>query len=370
MTVRASALAFKVIFSFIPILAIAYSVFAIFGGLEQLQKLLQKMALDYLAPSVGMQIKGYIQTLQTRIAPGALGLFGIFGFLYSAITTIIQIEDALNNIWGIGSSRSWRRQLTMYTLTVLFAPLVIAGSVYLTSYLAAFMTQEGLWISHLFIFILAVLPYVMAATMFSLLYLFIPHTFVDWRAAIVSGVLTALTFEILKYAYTFYASAALQASVYGTLAALPIFFLWVYLACLVFLLGAEFCYFLDQRRAGHFLIAKPESQLSPELLLDIVRAFSSQADSHYNIKQILAVVPWDQSVIARHMSYLMDLKLLGRRKENEYYRKFTDTTAAMSLVVTELNKIRYSPIPRESIDGRTRLLKEDSARVDGAKEMQ
>ena len=74
---------------------------------------------------------------------------------------------------------------------------------------------------------------------FTFIYAFVPARRVPFRLALVGGVLAALAFEVAKRGFTFYIThVPTYQLVYGALAALPLFLVWIYLSWVIVLVGA------------------------------------------------------------------------------------------------------------------------------------
>src|SRR5262249_277001 len=69
-----------------------------------------------------------------------------------------------------------------------------------------------------------------------------PDTHVRWRPAVSSAFLVALFWEFGKWAFGLYVRHAVVNNVYGTLALLPLFMMWLYLTWSVVLIGLELPY--------------------------------------------------------------------------------------------------------------------------------
>jgi membrane protein len=114
--------------------------------------------------------------------------------------------------------------------------------------------------------LLSMMPVMISAIAFMLLYALVPIRSVALRHALAGGVLAALLFEATKRGFALYITTfPTYEAIYGTLAVIPIFLIWVYLSWLVTLLGAEFTYCLGiyrydwretmQQRGDRFLLA-------------------------------------------------------------------------------------------------------------------
>ena len=98
-------------------------------------------------------------------------------------------------------------------------------------------------VGNLLIVLFKVLPFVVMWLVFAGLYLFIPNTRVTPQAALLGGVFSGTLWQLSQWAYViFQVGVAKYNAIYGTLAALPIFMVWLYLAWAIVLLGLEVTY--------------------------------------------------------------------------------------------------------------------------------
>jgi membrane protein len=83
------------------------------------------------------------------------------------------------------------------------------------------------------------LPAVFEVLAFLMLYMLVPNAPVKWRHALLGSVCAALLFEVAKRGFAYYVTQVpTYQTIYGAVAALPIFLIWIYLSWLVVLLGA------------------------------------------------------------------------------------------------------------------------------------
>lgn len=73
-----------------------------------------------------------------------------------------------------------------------------------------------------------------------------PNTSVKLKSAIVGGLVAGLLFEAAKFGYAIYAAKAIKYSaIYGTLGAIPLFILWIYISWVLILIGAVVSFSLE-----------------------------------------------------------------------------------------------------------------------------
>lgn len=84
------------------------------------------------------------------------------------------------------------------------------------------------------------LPYVIIWILFTFTYMFMPNTKVRFQSALFSGVIAGTAFQVVQYGYLhFQVGVAQYNTIYGSFAALPLFFIWMQISWLVVLFGAE-----------------------------------------------------------------------------------------------------------------------------------
>jgi len=95
------------------------------------------------------------------------------------------------------------------------------------------------------------LPLAMEVGAAVLLYTAVPNVRVVWRDALIGSLFAAILLEIAKRLFA--ASMKYFTSyqiLYGAIAALPVFLLWVYISWVIILLGAIVTATLDEQRAA------------------------------------------------------------------------------------------------------------------------
>ena len=222
---RASALTFTVALSIVPILALAFSAVKGFGGAERLQPLVEQ----YLGLGAsGSQLMGYVENVNAAALGSAGGAF----LLVTVISTMGTVEQALNTIFNVPQSRSYFRKFSDY-LSVLFTlPFLIVAALGVTAVFSV-RTSE-------FPFITNLLPYLFVWGGFFFLFVFFPYTKVKYMPALIGSFVTAVLFQLAQWGYVrFQVGVANYRAIYGAMATLPIFLVWIYIAWSIILFGAE-----------------------------------------------------------------------------------------------------------------------------------
>jgi len=236
---RASALSFTTLLSFVPLFALAFSLLKGFG------------AQNKLAPLILNQVAAGSEVVVTRILSyinntnmGSLGAIGLATLLFTAISMLSSIEDAFNVVWGVSETRSFYRKFSDYLSVLLSAPLLLLAATSITTSLQSkWLTGwliERTYLGDLFLFLLSLAPYLSVWIALLLLYIFIPNTRVRCGSALLGAVLAGTLWQLAQWGYIhFQVGVGNYNAIYGTLAVLPILMVWIYVSWLIMLFGME-----------------------------------------------------------------------------------------------------------------------------------
>lgn len=247
---RASALTFYSLISIVPVAAMAFGIAKGFGFEKMLEAQLRgKLAgQEEIVDNVILFSHSLLETTKGGLLAG-IGLFVLF---WAVIKMLGQIESSLNDIWGIKEQRSLGRKFGDYLSLMLVCPVLIILSSSATVFVVTQVTRilERLTIlgalGPLVFFLLKLLPYSLLWGLFTFLYIFMPNTKVRFGTALLAGIITGTTFEIVQWAYlTFQVGTAKYNAIYGSFAAFPLFLVWLQLSWLIVLYGAELSFALQ-----------------------------------------------------------------------------------------------------------------------------
>lgn len=236
----AGSLSFTTVLTLVPLLAVSLSVFNWFGGLDGLLKQIEPFILKNLVESSGVEFSRYLSKSIQRIHSGALGFTGVFGLLLASTKLFSEMETAIQRVWIVKKKRALWKRLLVYWSVMFLGPLVVA--VFL-----GFIGSKRFGLLTLF-------PSQLVAGTFSLLALFAIYKWVPARRVQVAPAFASalLATSGLMAAQAFYASVMRGifkfSKVYGSLAGIPLFLLWIYLLWWIILLGATLTAVLQERR--------------------------------------------------------------------------------------------------------------------------
>jgi len=240
--VRASALTFQIIFSIIPLIAVMLALMKSLGGLDRLAADFREFLLANLAPNIGERLVTTMNDVLERMNAKAITIVGFLVLLYTSVSLLSTIEHAFNRIWGVARARSLLRKITVYWTMVTFGPILLALSLGLSSFVRNRAAYQWM-LDHLPFAndaLLFLVPFVLTWIVFAAFYKILPHTRVSLRSALIGALVAGTAWEILKRLFVLYnVKVTGSYEVYGSLAAIPIFLMWIYLSWVLVLVGAE-----------------------------------------------------------------------------------------------------------------------------------
>lgn len=234
----AGSLTFTTTLALVPLLTIVLAIFTTFPMFGRFRTSLDNYFVQMLMPKA---IANTIMSNLTQFASKATGLSAVGGIalVITSVTMIATIERAFNQIWGVRRPRPLLQRVLVYWALVTLGPLAFGVSLTLTSQL--FSATNGLMsivplVGALFYTAVSI---ALTTGVYALLYMIVPNRDVDWRDAAWGGLVAAIAFEIAKRVFAiFIRQFPTYAIIYGALAALPLFLVWMYLSWMITLVGA------------------------------------------------------------------------------------------------------------------------------------
>jgi len=239
---RAAALTFYTMLSLVPLLALTFALLKAFDVQNLLQPLIIEK-LNVVDGQVAEVLLGYINNTQVT----KLGTVGLLFLIIAVVSLLTNIEKSFNYIWGVKSVRPVLRRFADYLSVILVGPLLIISAISMTSTLASNSLVQKLlemqMVGNLTLLLFKVTPFVVMWLAFTGLYVFMSNIKVEWRAAFVGGVVGGTLWQIAQVGYVhFQVGVGRYNAIYGTMAALPIFMVWLYLSWVIVLFGLGVCY--------------------------------------------------------------------------------------------------------------------------------
>lgn len=235
----AGALSYTSLLALVPLMAVMFGVISAFPVFDRWANELEAYIFANFVPAAGDQVREYLQEFVSRTA--GLTSAGTVFLIFTAILLMATIEKSLNRIWRVRAQRRPAGRLVTYWAVLTLGPLLMGASLAMTSYLAALpMLAPEAVRGLLQAAVLNMTPFIVALVSFALIFIIVPNRHVRWRHALAGAFLSALLFELAKGGFVWYVTNfPTYERLYGALATIPIFLVWIYLSWVVVLLGAS-----------------------------------------------------------------------------------------------------------------------------------
>jgi len=235
---NAASLTYAFLLALVPLMTVTLAVFSAFPMAETANELVQDFLFENFVPAAGEVLQTYLFEFSSKAS--RLSGASFLALIVVALMMMSTIDRALNTIWEVRGRRRPLHTFMVYWAVLSLGPVLIGASVVVTSYLVSL----PLWsdtAGSIGRQLLGLAPVLTSMLGFSLLYTLVPNRQVPLRHALAGGLLAALLFEVAKRGFAAYIThfPAYEA-IYGALAAVPIFLIWVYLSATIMLFGAEF----------------------------------------------------------------------------------------------------------------------------------
>jgi membrane protein len=237
-TRAAGSLAFTSLLGLVPLATVAFAFVAQFPVFQDFLRVLENYLLRYTLPETASAL---VRTYVVGLASQAAELQGVW-ILFVIVTAALvvdSVESEINAIWRIDRKRPILRRVIVYTVGVTAGPVMVGAAIWLFRWViqvsvSAVALEKG-GVAN----VVQVAAFFLAVVGFTLLYVVVPARKVKWRHGLIGGVLAGLAFEATRAGFAWYvAHSPTYEILYGALAAVPVFMLWVFLFWMIVLAGA------------------------------------------------------------------------------------------------------------------------------------
>jgi membrane protein len=233
----AGSLAFTTLLGLVPLFTVAFTFVSRLPLFDRSQQTLEAFLLRFFLPGGAAVIHGYLAEFSAKAAD-LKGIATVF-VIITAVLLVAEVESEINAIWGVTAPRSLARRMFIYALGLTAGPAFIGAAVYFMNWLIDESVALVPIRSQTLALFVQPVALVAETGVFCFIYGFVPAQRVPFRVALAGGLLAGIAFEIAKYGFRFYMRHfPSYEAVYGALATLPLFLLWLYLSWVIVLAGA------------------------------------------------------------------------------------------------------------------------------------
>ncbi len=233
----AAALSFTTLLGLVPVFTVAFSYVARYPLFERWLSALEQFLVRHLFPGSGAAIRPYLDEFTAKA--GELKGVAFVLVVVTALFVVATVEREISAIWGMREPRSRVRRILTIALGITLGPLAIGAAVYWTHWLLEASLEAAPFTEPAVTWLAAPIAVGLATLFFALLYAVLPARRVPWRSALAGGLVAALAFEAAKRGFVFYvATVPTYQRVYGAVAVLPLFLVWIFVSWIIVLFGA------------------------------------------------------------------------------------------------------------------------------------
>jgi membrane protein len=227
---QAASLAFQTVLSVVPMMAVGLMILRSTGSLGEQSAFVEYLTSSFI-PISEQQLSDQLLAWSENVTLETLGTAGLISTALLAFIMVNSIERTANIIWRAERKRSLAQKFVVFYATATIGPALMATGLYQAA-------QVGLTSG----FIGGLLSFLATFGALFLANYFIPACPVRPRSAAVGALVSTVLFELSKYAFQIYVSSFAfdrYTGIYGALAVLPLWLVWIYYAWLTMLLGFE-----------------------------------------------------------------------------------------------------------------------------------
>ena len=239
------SLSYFITLALVPMIAFA---FAITGGLGLESKITEVLQMALPShPEIVTMLAEKADNILVSAQGGGLGLISALMFLWAILWMMFQVERVFNNVWGILKiPRKIYKRFGFYFLVLFLTPFIViifgAGIVYATNMTDLFGLNMK-EVRGLFKWLGNIAFYAILVGTFTVMYKYIPATYVKPKYAFWSALITGVIFLLFQHIYLHTQMFVGRLSqTYGLLAAIPLFLIWLNFSWQIIIYGAQLTY--------------------------------------------------------------------------------------------------------------------------------
>jgi len=239
---------------------------------------------------ISVAVADYIRHFTERVGHAGIGVVGILILVVTSVSLLNTIEKTLNDIWQVKQKRPFWAKFTSFCTLIWLGPVLIGVSALVSERVAYQMVGalEDIPVAGAAFHVAAtlaeyVVPFVTVWLLLVAVYKFLPYTRVEFRAAGWAAFVATVLIQLARPTYGLYVTHAIKyEKIYGSLGAVPIFLLWLWVLWLLVLFGAEVAFTIQnigllrfQDRLHRLSNVFIDRYLAVRIVLYVAREFST-----------------------------------------------------------------------------------------------
>lgn len=246
---QSAVIAYYAIFAMPGLLVIVISFGTLFFKRDVITGQLYTQISSIMGVETARQVQDLIISVSQTDKSMLATIIGLITVLLGATGVFVELQKALNVIWGVKAKP--HRGIIMLIRTRLFSfglILSIGFLLLISLIITTIIAVMGDWVLNHWPNIVLIIFYVLnfiisfgiVMLLFALLYKILPDAKIQWKHIWLGSILAAFLFILGKTAIGFYLSKSNPGSAYGAAGSIVLILLWVSYSSMIFFYGAEF----------------------------------------------------------------------------------------------------------------------------------
>ena len=288
-TLRAMGLVYTTLLSLVPLLAVSFSILKGFGVHNQVEPMLLSLLepLGEKSIEITEKIIGFVDNVDVKV----LGSLSLVFLIYTVISLLTKIEQALNHTWRIKQYRGLVQRISEYISIIMIGPVLIFTAVGISASISNSAVANTLASMESLGFLITiaskVTSFLLIVIAISFIYILVPNTKVRLKSAVTGAVVAAILWRLTGWVFkSFIAGSTNYSAIYSSFAVLIVFMIWMYLSWLILLIGATVSYYHQhpERTSSRHQVLRLSSRLREQLgllvMLHVGQSF------HFNTEKL------------------------------------------------------------------------------------
>ena len=234
----AGSLTFTAMLALVPVITIVYLGLAYLPEFGVLAEQVERFVFQNFVPSSSAAVQAKLNEFADRA--GDLTTLGLIGLTVTALGLLLSIERHFNALWQVSMPRLSLRRLVVVLGLLTIGPSLVLTALWVSTYLLSLPLLATLDVIGVAPMLLGELPLLCLFLVFGILYKVVPNATVAAKHALFGGFLSAAVFKLAFELFAWFSGHLVYDAIYGVLAALPVFLLWLYVVWVIVLMGALF----------------------------------------------------------------------------------------------------------------------------------
>lgn len=248
-TKMSGSLAYYTVFSMAPMLIVIIALCGFFLEREAIEGEVFGVLRGFMGEDTALQLQEIIKNAALTGKKNLAAIIGGITLLVGATTVFAEIQDSINDIWGLKPKAKLGWLLILKNRLLSFSVIIGLGFILLVS-----LTITGLVESFnerlqkmfpdvallLFYLLNLVITLGISMLIFAVIFKVLPDATIRWKDVWVGAFVTALLFLLGKFGISLYVSNSNIGSTFGAAGSLAVMLIWIYYSSIILFIGAEF----------------------------------------------------------------------------------------------------------------------------------